>query len=92
MIINPPVETPVLCVTKQIISAPLPACTNETYSWVLLITIYNCGTVPVNNVVLTDTLKRSIVLTAPPIFIPNVDVTYNAGTRVATWNIGTVNT
>ena len=92
MIINPPVGTPVLCVTKQIISAPLPACTNETYSWVLLITIYNCGTVPVNNVVLTDTLNSSIVFTVPPVFIPNVGVSYNAGTRVATWNIGTVNT
>ncbi|MEA4964897.1 MAG: hypothetical protein VB055_03605 [Oscillospiraceae bacterium] len=92
MIINPPVGTPVLCVTKQIISAPLPACTNETYSWVLLITIYNCGTVPVNNVVLTDTLNSSIVLTVPPVFIPNVGVSYNAGTRVVTWNIGTVNT
>jgi hypothetical protein len=91
MIINPPVGTPVLCVTKQIISAPLPACTNETYSWVVLITVYNCGTVPVNNVVLTDTLNSSIVLSVPPIFIPNVGVSYNAGTRVVTWNIGTVN-
>ena len=91
MIINPPVGTPVLCVTKQIISAPLPACTNETYSWVVLITIYNCGTVPVNNVVLTDTLNSSIVLPVPPIFIPNVGVVYNAGTRVVTWNIGTIN-
>lgn len=92
MIINPPIGTPVLCVTKQIISAPLPACTNETYSWVVLITIYNCGTVPVNNVVLTDTLNSSIVFAVSPIFIPNTGVAYNAGTRVVTWNIGTVNT
>jgi len=90
MIINPPVGTPILCVTKQIISAPNPVCTNETYSWILLITIYNCGTVPVNNVVLTDTLNSSIVLTSPPIFLPNAGIVYNAGTRVATWTIGTV--
>lgn len=91
MIINPPIGTPVLCVTKQIISAPNPVCTNETYSWVLLITIYNCGTVPVNNVILTDTLNSSIVLTASPVFIPSAGIAYNAGTRVVTWNIGTVN-
>lgn len=91
MIINPPIGTPVLCVTKQIISVPNPVCTNETYSWIVLITIYNCGTVPVNNVVLTDTLNSSIVLPSLPVFIPNAGIVYNAGTRVVTWNIGTVN-
>ncbi len=91
MIINPPVGTPVLCVTKQIISAPPIVCTDETYSWLLLITMYNCGTVPVNNVVMTDTLNSSIVLTSLPIFIPSAGVTYNAGTRIVTWNVGTIN-
>lgn len=90
MIINPPVGTPVLCVTKQIISGPNSVCTSGTYSWALLITINNCGTVPVDNVVLTDTLNGSIVLTSAPVFIPNAGIAYNAGTRVATWNIGTV--
>jgi hypothetical protein len=42
-------------------------------------------------VVLTDTLNGSIVLTSTPAFIPNSGVVYNAGTRVATWNIGTIN-
>lgn len=91
MVINPPSATPVLCVTKQILSGPLPACADDAGSWVLLITIYNCGTVPVNNVVLTDTLNGSIILTMPPVFLPNVGVGYNAGTRVVTWNVGTVN-
>lgn len=91
MIINPPVDTPVLCVTKQVLSGPMIPCANETYSWLLLITIYNCGTVPVNDVVLTDTLNSSIVLTLAPIFIPNSGVTYDSGTRVVTWNVGTIN-
>lgn len=91
MIINPPIGTPVLCVTKQIISAPNIVCTNETYSWLLLITMYNCGTVPVNNVIMTDTLNNTIVLTSPPIFVPNAGVSYNSGTRVVTWNVGAIN-
>lgn len=91
MIINPPDGTPVLCVTKQIISAPNPVCTNQTYSWILLITIYNCGTVAVNNVALTDTLNSSFVFTSPPVFLPNTGIVYNSLTRVVTWNIGTVN-
>ena len=91
MIINPPVGTPVLCVTKRILSGPTTVCTSDIHSWLLLITIYNCGTVPVNNVVLTDTLNSSIVLTSAPVFIPNSGVSYNPGTRVVTWNVGTVN-
>ncbi len=91
MIINPPVGSPVLCVTKKIISGPTTVCADDMRSWVLLITMYNCGTVPVNNVVMTDTLNNSIVLTAPPIFIPNAGVSYNSGTRVITWNVGTIN-
>ena len=90
MVIKPPIGTPVLCVTKQIISAPNPVCTNTTYSWIVLITIYNCGTIPVNNVIMTDTLNSSIVLSSPSLFIPNAGIVYNAGTRVVTWNIGTV--
>lgn len=88
MIINPPVGTPVLCVTKQILSGPLPVCTDDTGTWVLLITIYNCGTVPVNNVVMTDTISGGITLTSPPVFIPSAGASYAAG--VVTWNVGTV--
>jgi hypothetical protein len=91
MILNQPSGTPTLCVTKQIISAPYPVCTDETYSWVLLITVYNCGDVAVDNVVLEDTLNSDITLDSTPIFIPNINVSYNTGTRVVTWNIGTVN-
>lgn len=91
MIINPPIDTPVLCVSKQIISAPYPVCTNETYSWIMLITVYNCGNVAANNVVLTDILNYDIVLASTPVFIPNAGVSYTAGTRTVTWNIGTVN-
>ena len=90
MIINPPVETPVLCVTKQIMSGPTTVCTGDIHSWFLLITMYNCGTVPVNNVVLTDTLNGSLVLTSAPVFIPNSGVSYDAGTRVVIWNAGTI--
>ncbi len=89
-IINPPIETPVLCVTKRIMYGPTTICVNETHSWLLLITLYNCGTVPVNNVVLTDTLNTGMVLTSTPIFIPNSGVVYNSGTRMLTWNIGTI--
>ncbi|MGE4483572.1 MAG: hypothetical protein AB7C97_00515 [Oscillospiraceae bacterium] len=90
MIINPPAGEPMLCVTKQILTGHGTACTNEEQTRVLLITIYNCGTVPVDDVVLTDTLNGSIVITSPPVFIPNAGVTYNSGTRVVTWDVGTV--
>lgn len=91
MIINPPVGTPVLCVAKQIITGPSTVCTNDTSSWLLAISINNCGTVPVNGIVMTDTLNTSMVFTSPPVFIPNIGVTYNSGTRVVTWNVGTLN-
>lgn len=90
-IINPPSGTPVLCVTKQILSGPMTVCTNDTHAWFLLITINNCGTVPVNNVVLSDTLNGSMIFTAPPVFLPNAGVSYNTATRVVTWNVGTIN-
>ncbi|HPR39929.1 MAG TPA: hypothetical protein PKV62_02815, partial [Oscillospiraceae bacterium] len=90
-IINPPIDTPVLCVTKRIICGPTTICTNETHSWFLLITLYNCGTVPVNNVVLTDTINTDMVLTSTPVFIPNAGVVYDSGTQTLTWNIGTIN-
>ncbi len=90
-IINPPVGTPVLCVSKQIVSGPTAICTNDPYSWTLLVTVYNCGTVPVNNVVLIDVLNTIMVLAAPPVFIPNTGISYNSGTRTVTWNIGTIN-
>ncbi len=89
-IINPPTETPVLCVTKQIMSGPTTVCTDDTHTWFLLITLYNCGGVPVNDVVLNDTLSPDIVPTAPPVFAPNTGVSYDAGIRTVTWSVGTV--
>ena len=91
MIINPPIETPVLCVTKQILSGHGSACVDEIHTWLLLITIFNCDTVAATNVVLSDTLNSDIVFSIPPIFIPSANVSYNTGTRVVTWNVGTVN-
>ncbi|MPM10509.1 hypothetical protein SDC9_56841 [bioreactor metagenome] len=90
MIINPPVGEPVLCVTKQIISGPTNVCANDMQTWLLLISIFNCGTVPVDEVVMTDTLNGSIVLSFPPQFTPSAGVTYDSGTRVVTWDIGTI--
>ena len=89
MILNPPAGTPVLCVTKQIVSGPTTVCTDDIPTWVLVITLYNCGTVPVTNVVLTDTISSDIVLSSPPVFIPNANVVYVP--RTATWNVGTIN-
>lgn len=90
-ILNPPSGTPVLCVTKQIMSGPTTICTDDTYAWFLLITIRNCGTVPANNVVLTDYLINSMTFEADPAFLPSTGILYDDVTRKVTWTIGTIN-
>lgn len=89
-IINPPVDEPVLCVTKRIMAGPSSVCADDRNTWLLLITLYNCGTVPVTEVLLTDTLTGSIVLDATPTFIPNEGISYDALSRIATWDVGTI--
>lgn len=89
-ILNPPIGVPSLCVTKRIVSGPKSVCADEIHSWNLLIMIYNCGTVPVNEIVMTDELSSVIVFDSAPQFIPNVNVSYNSGLRLVTWDVGTL--
>ncbi|NCC68767.1 MAG: DUF11 domain-containing protein, partial [Clostridia bacterium] len=89
-ILNPPIDEPSLCVTKKIVSGPKSLCADEINSWSLQITVYNCGTVPVDNISVTDELNSLIILASEPVFIPNVNVSYDSVLRVVTWSVGTL--
>ncbi|EYE89487.1 hypothetical protein Q428_02280 [Fervidicella metallireducens AeB] len=88
---NPPIGEPVLCVKKEIVSGPDSICLDDIDSWTLRITVENCGTVAVNNIILTDVLNNNINFLTPVTLVPSLGPSYDSNTRTITWNIGTLN-
>lgn len=88
-LINPPAGVPLLCVSKVRVAGPDTVCVNESRTWVLTVTVLNCGTVPVYNVILNDTISPDITLNKVPQLSPMGAVF--TPPKTVTWNIGTLN-